>query len=561
MDGARKMDRVALNMRQLQVFRAMLRLGVFTRKELASATEEGIAYINDVVSRHRDLLRKVERRRLGRAGPSEEVWALRPDAQAKLLEELEKLYPILKEYVKKAEGDMSSQVPAALEFQVARELIQWLEGVKRPEFVHVSRAVSLLTTASETQGIPAVGNLEADIRQAEASLTESQRLARAYIDAERGKLCWLSAMASVDEERWTTLIGSRPLSLGLRYFKSAAMSLREYGAKAVLQEMDSWGVKFLARTIAEPQVLRKQGSDAIDVLLLESDSSLLPGIHAQFLAGASFMRGGETGIVTDVRFCDNQRPLTGIRVLDCTSEAIVGHACGLRLSQLGAELVRIDPPGRDLVTPITPFSEPNIFVDATRPLHGEGHTFSITLNLMAVEGRNVLTQLVRNADIIIENDAPGAWEASRIGYSYLRELNPRLIYCWIKRGERGVKEALSFREQLLQANSAALVIVTALYRRGFSGVGEFLEVGIAEVNSLAGTPEQGAGRIVFLDEADEFPLYQPSVYPLYEPPPQNIPRRVKWLGRRLGEDNRKIYREWLGLAPTSIDELKWKGVI
>jgi len=87
--------------------------------------------------------------------------------------------------------------------------------------------------------------------------------------------------------------------------------------------------------------------------------------------------------------------------------------------------------------------------------------------------------------------------------------------------------------------------------------------------------EIAAGPILFIDETCEFPhfKYRPWVYPcetdygtvLYATSNNSYqmrtPHRVKWLGRRLGKDNYEIYRRWIGLSPSTVDELKGKGVI
>jgi len=87
--------------------------------------------------------------------------------------------------------------------------------------------------------------------------------------------------------------------------------------------------------------------------------------------------------------------------------------------------------------------------------------------------------------------------------------------------------------------------------------------------------EIAAGPVLFFDEVCEFPhfKYRPWVYTcesdygtlLYATPPnayqQRTPHRVKWLGRRLGKDNYEIYRRWIGLSPTKVDQLKEKGVV
>ncbi len=87
--------------------------------------------------------------------------------------------------------------------------------------------------------------------------------------------------------------------------------------------------------------------------------------------------------------------------------------------------------------------------------------------------------------------------------------------------------------------------------------------------------EIAAGPILFIDETCEFPhfKYRPWVYPcetdygtvLYATSnnafQMRTPHRVKWLGRRLGKDNYEIYRRWIGLSPSHVDDLSGKGAI
>jgi len=87
--------------------------------------------------------------------------------------------------------------------------------------------------------------------------------------------------------------------------------------------------------------------------------------------------------------------------------------------------------------------------------------------------------------------------------------------------------------------------------------------------------EIAAGPILYFDEVCEFPhfKYRPWIWTcesdygtiLYATPnnafQMRTPHRVKWIGRGLGEDNYEIYKRWLGLSPSEVDELKGKGVI
>lgn len=114
-------------------------------------------------------------------------------------------------------------------------------------------------------------------------------------------------------------------------------------------------------------------------------------------------------------------PLTGIRVVELT-HMIMGPAVGAVLAELGADVVKIEPPGGD----------------STRRLLGSGAGYfpmynrnkrSICLNLKDPRGLELARRLVTRADVLIENFRSGAVEELGLGYEALSALNPRLIYC------------------------------------------------------------------------------------------------------------------------------------
>jgi crotonobetainyl-CoA:carnitine CoA-transferase CaiB-like acyl-CoA transferase len=117
-------------------------------------------------------------------------------------------------------------------------------------------------------------------------------------------------------------------------------------------------------------------------------------------------------------------PLSGLRVLDF-GHTVMGPACGLVLADLGAEVIRIEPPGGD----------------RTRRMHGFARGFfaaynrnkrSLAVDLKSPEGLAVMERLLPTADILIENFAPGAMERLGLGWERVRGINPRLIYCSLK---------------------------------------------------------------------------------------------------------------------------------
>jgi crotonobetainyl-CoA:carnitine CoA-transferase CaiB-like acyl-CoA transferase len=117
-------------------------------------------------------------------------------------------------------------------------------------------------------------------------------------------------------------------------------------------------------------------------------------------------------------------PLRGIRVLEF-GHTILGPCCGMVLADLGADVVKIEPPGGD----------------RTRRLKGFGAGYfaffnrnkrSITLNYKTPDGLQAARALAADADVLIENMAPGALERAGLGETAMRALNARLVYCSLK---------------------------------------------------------------------------------------------------------------------------------
>jgi crotonobetainyl-CoA:carnitine CoA-transferase CaiB-like acyl-CoA transferase len=117
-------------------------------------------------------------------------------------------------------------------------------------------------------------------------------------------------------------------------------------------------------------------------------------------------------------------PLAGIRVLEF-GHTILGPCCGMVLADLGAEVIKIEPPGGE----------------RTRRLKGFGTGYfaffnrnkkSITLDYKSADGLATARALIATADVLIENMAPGAMTRAGLGPEAARALNPQLIYCSLK---------------------------------------------------------------------------------------------------------------------------------
>jgi len=118
------------------------------------------------------------------------------------------------------------------------------------------------------------------------------------------------------------------------------------------------------------------------------------------------------------------KPLDGIVVLDLT-RVLAGPFCTMILSDLGAEIIKVEIPGTgDDSRAFGPFIENRslYFLSINRGKK------SISLNLKTGKGKDMLKELVRKVDVIVENYRPGTMEKLGLGYEALKEINPRLIY-------------------------------------------------------------------------------------------------------------------------------------
>lgn len=121
---------------------------------------------------------------------------------------------------------------------------------------------------------------------------------------------------------------------------------------------------------------------------------------------------------------ETELPLAGLRIVEFT-HMVMGPVVGLILADLGAEVVKVEPPGGD----------------NTRRLTGSGTGYfpmynrnkrSLCLDTKTAAGREVAQRLCARADVVIENFRPGAMDKLGLGYAELAAANPRLIYCSLK---------------------------------------------------------------------------------------------------------------------------------
>ena len=209
---------------------------------------------------------------------------------------------------------------------------------------------------------------------------------------------------------------------------------------------------------------------------------------------------------------ENQRaaanlPLAGIRVLDF-SQVMAGPYCCMLLGDMGADVIKVEPPGagdqarKSMEYRLKGDDSPG-FLALNR------NKRSIALNLKEDAGREVLYELVRTADVVVENGRPGVAKRLKIDYPTLSAINPRLVYAsisgfgqtgpWADRpgfdliaqamsgaisatglpGQEPVKSDVPFAD--LGAGLFALYgILSALIGRQLSGQGQFIDASLFE---------------------------------------------------------------------------------
>ena len=125
------------------------------------------------------------------------------------------------------------------------------------------------------------------------------------------------------------------------------------------------------------------------------------------------------------------RPLTGIRVI-ALEQYMSGPYCSMLLADAGAEVIKIERPGSgDPRRSIPPFTEKNGIKKAGGFMAYNRNKKSISLNIRTDEGKKVYQDLVKSADVVVENLRPGSTDKLGIGYDDLKKINPRLIYAAI----------------------------------------------------------------------------------------------------------------------------------
>ena len=210
------------------------------------------------------------------------------------------------------------------------------------------------------------------------------------------------------------------------------------------------------------------------------------------------------------------KPLAGVRVLDLT-RVLAGPFCTLLLGDMGAEVIKVEEPGKGDDTRRWP---PFVGGEATYFLAVNRGKQSVTVNLKAPQGVALLRRLAARSDVLVENFRPGTMDRLGLGYRALRRLNPRLVYCSISgfgesgpeahragydlivQGESGIMDLTGFPDgppvkvgnsiaDLVAGMSAAHGIVLALLARTRTRRGQKVEIAMLDVMASLLTYQAG----------------------------------------------------------------------
>ncbi|MBI3328690.1 MAG: CoA transferase [Nitrospinae bacterium] len=211
------------------------------------------------------------------------------------------------------------------------------------------------------------------------------------------------------------------------------------------------------------------------------------------------------------------KPLDGILVIDLT-RVLAGPYCTMELADMGATVIKVEIPGTGDDT--RAYGPPFLNGESTYFLSVNRNKKSMTLNLKTDQGKEILRQLLRKGDVLVENFRPGTLESLGFGYDATRALNLQLIYCSISgfgqtgpyaqrpgydlvvQGEGGVmsltgepdgppmKVGNSFADITAGMNAFAGILL-ALLTRGRTGEGQWVDVSLLDCQAAMLTYQAG----------------------------------------------------------------------
>jgi crotonobetainyl-CoA:carnitine CoA-transferase CaiB-like acyl-CoA transferase len=235
-------------------------------------------------------------------------------------------------------------------------------------------------------------------------------------------------------------------------------------------------------------------------------------------------------------------PLDGLRVLDL-SRVLAGPLCTMVLGDLGAQVIKVERPGSgdDTRTWGPPWSQGPDGREAAYYLCVNRNKRSVAADLKSQEGRDLVRRLAREADVVVENFAPGMLDGWGLGYDDLSRENPGLVFCSItgygsdgpEAGRPGYDFAVQARAgwmavtgdpsgaptkagvaivDVLTGQNAAVAILAALRERDRSGQGQRVEVALFD-SAVAGLVNVTQAALVTGNEPRRWGNAHPTIVP------------------------------------------------
>ncbi len=151
---------------------------------------------------------------------------------------------------------------------------------------------------------------------------------------------------------------------------------------------------------------------------------------------------------------ENHETFEGVKVIDFTS-SISGPYCGALLADYGAEVYKLERPGRGEDSRLFPPQKDGVplgFVSINRAKKG------LSIDLNKPEGQELFRKLAAKVDVILENYTPGTMKRWNIDYETIKAVNPKIVYCSISGfGQFGPLSPLPGYDAVIQAMSGMMM--------------------------------------------------------------------------------------------------------
>ena len=170
-------------------------------------------------------------------------------------------------------------------------------------------------------------------------------------------------------------------------------------------------------------------------------------------------------------------PLEGIRVVEF-AHMVMGPSCGLVLADLGAEVIKVEPPAGDN----TPAGRRR---RRCLPVFNRNKK-SLAIDLQRPEGREIVLRLIEKSDVLTENFRPGALDKLGFSYEALSARHPQLIYCSLKGFLKGPYEHRPSLDEVTQM-MGGLAYMTGLPDRPLRAGSSVVDI-MGAVAAVASSP-------------------------------------------------------------------------